>query len=161
VGSAINLTATATGAATLTYAWSEPATGGTLSNSTTSTPSIASAVLDDAGTYTVTVSDGNTPSCSAIATVTVVVNPLPTASTNVINPLCGTGTASINVTANGSGVLSYNWADLAPTSDPEDRNGLTTAGTYTVTVTDANQCTTSTTGVGGNTNCFNSQCNTN
>ncbi|MBK9461778.1 MAG: hypothetical protein IPN94_20715 [Sphingobacteriales bacterium] len=75
-GNAINLTATATGTATLSYAWAEPGTGGTLTI-TDNVSTIASAVPGDAGIYTVTVSDGNTPSCRATATATVVVNANP------------------------------------------------------------------------------------
>ena len=93
-----------------------------------------------AGTYTVTVMDAN--SCTKTATVTLT---QPAAalslSTSVTNIICGTGTGAINLTVSG-GTTSYiyDWGGGVTT---EDRTGLT-SGTYTVTVTDGNSCTAST-----------------
>src|SRR6185437_1681043 len=91
-----------------------------------------------AGGYTVTVTDQN--GCSAVANATVT---QPTAVTANIsgssNILCNGGaTGSATVTA-GGGTPGYNyaWSNAATTSTI---NGLT-AGTYNVTVTDANGCT--------------------
>jgi len=63
-----------------------------------------------------------------------------------VNIFCGeVNTGSINITAAGGGLPAYNydWQDIAGTNNVEDRMGLP-AGTYTVTVSDGNGCTTST-----------------
>ena len=52
----------------------------------------------------------------------------------------GAATGSINITASaGTAPYVYDWADIAGTSNVEDRTALA-AGTYTVSVTDANNC---------------------
>ncbi len=56
----------------------------------------------------------------------------------------GASTGAINIhLAGGTGAATYDWSDIAGINDTEDRTGLT-AGTYTVTVKDANGCTAST-----------------
>jgi hypothetical protein len=57
--------------------------------------------------------------------------------------LCfGNSTGAINITATGgTGAYTYDWADIAGTSNTEDRTNLP-AGTYSVIVTDANGCST-------------------
>ncbi|MBK8847549.1 MAG: hypothetical protein IPO27_13815 [Bacteroidetes bacterium] len=91
-----------------------------------------------AGTYTVTVTDAN--GCTEEATFTInepgcneVVSGV------VIDVLCNGGTdASIDVTVTGAnGTVTYLWNDG---DTNEDRTGLS-AGTYTVTATDAASCT--------------------
>lgn len=88
------------------------------------------------GTYTVTVTDA--AGCTATAAVSIAGSLPPmvviTASTNATCSSPGSATASVS---GGTGPYSYNWS-----------NGETTqtavnlfAGTYTVTVTDAAQCT--------------------
>ncbi|HKR04723.1 MAG TPA: gliding motility-associated C-terminal domain-containing protein [Bacteroidia bacterium] len=120
----INLTAT-DGTSPYSYSWSNGATTEDLNNLS-------------AGTYTVTVTDAN--GCTAIVSATVT---QPTAalsaSANVSqNVSCYSGAnGSINLTAtNGTSPYSYSWSNGATT---EDVNNLS-AGTYTVTVTDANGC---------------------
>ncbi len=70
--------------------------------------------------------------------------PLSVTETHV-NVLCfGFSTGSIDITAaGGTTAYSYDWADIPGTSNTEDRTALA-AGTYTVTVSDANGCVTST-----------------
>jgi gliding motility-associated-like protein len=89
-------------------------------------------------TYTVTVTDAN--GCSATATVTLTVNPPYALSSAVTTPdTCGSnnGTATVGAPQGGTAPYTYMW-----------NNGQTTTtatgllpGNYTVTVTDANGCT--------------------
>jgi hypothetical protein len=59
-----------------------------------------------------------------------------------VNVLCnGASTGSIDLSASGgTGTLSYDWSHIAGNNNPQDPSGLA-AGTYCVTVTDANDCT--------------------
>ncbi|MFN5841701.1 MAG: SprB repeat-containing protein, partial [Bacteroidota bacterium] len=90
-----------------------------------------------AGSYTVTVTDAN--QCTATISV-LVTEPLAglTSLTVPANTTCGLDNGVIDLTVNG-GVTpySYIWSNGTTT---EDLTGLA-AGSYTVTVTDANQCT--------------------
>ncbi|MBN8682228.1 MAG: choice-of-anchor E domain-containing protein, partial [Chitinophagales bacterium] len=127
---AIDITATG-GTGAYTYAWSD-LPGSPDPEDRTGLPQ---------GTYTVTVTDAN--NCTGTRSVTltqpsaaVSVSGIPINSTNCITP-----NGAINITASGgTGAYTYAWADLQGSPDPEDRSGLA-PGTYTVTVTDANNCT--------------------
>jgi len=91
-----------------------------------------------AGTYTVTVYDG---SCSSVATGVVGTTSNMTATiTNVVNATCNiaNGSATVNITG-GTQPLSYQW-NTSPVQTLATVSNLF-PGTYTVTVTDANQCT--------------------
>jgi len=93
-----------------------------------------------AGTYLVTVTLGL--SCFALDTFEVLNNALPpNLSTSGIAANCGlnNGTADLSI-GGGTGPFTYLWSNTATT---EDLAGLT-PGTYSVTVTGANQCTEST-----------------
>ncbi len=120
-------TATVTGSTgSVTYHWSNGAT----------TSSIQNVV---AATYTVTVSDGSGCSVTAAKTVAGPTSAL-SASPSTTNAGCGnaaTGSASVTVTG-GTGGYSYHWDNGNSTSS---LSGLA-SGTYHVTVTDANSCTT-------------------
>ncbi len=120
---AIDLTVTG-GTAPITYNWGG---GITTQDRTTLT----------ASNYSVTVTDGL--SCSAIANATIIQPSAISISATTTNVLCrGAATGAINITATGgAGVLTYNWGSGVTT---EDRTGIA-AGSYTVTVTDANGCT--------------------
>ncbi|HLO46041.1 MAG TPA: YDG domain-containing protein [Leadbetterella sp.] len=87
--SALNLTSTATSSTGgLTYAWTGPNGFAAL----TQNASVTAVTLAAAGTYTVTVTDGN--GCIAMATTAVVINPLPTVFNVSGNPSICSGVAS-------------------------------------------------------------------
>lgn len=92
-----------------------------------------------AGSYTVTVTDANSCTATRTATVTQPAAAL-TATTATTDVACyGGSTGSITLTtAGGTTSYSYNWGSGIIT---QNRNNIP-AGSYTVTVTDANSCTT-------------------
>lgn len=114
------------GAGSFTYSWSSGASTQTVSGLT-------------AGTYTVTVIDGN--NCTTTAVASVSNSPSPTInSLNGTSPLCNgntNGSAVVSVSG-GSGALTYSWSNNS--SGVTAITGLS-AGTYIVSVTDATGCT--------------------
>ncbi|WP_299149594.1 Ig-like domain-containing protein, partial [uncultured Dokdonia sp.] len=120
---AINITPQG-GTAPYTYIWSNGATTQDISNL-------------EAGSYTVTVKDSR--QCEAEATFTV---EQPTAalaeSASITNVLCNgdsTGVVQLTITG-GTPPYSYEWSDGSTFATLED----VAAGSYSVTVTDANDC---------------------
>jgi large repetitive protein len=94
-----------------------------------------------AGTYTATVTDGNGCQGTQSFTITEPTAALVATAGTQIDVLCfgnATGAATVNVTG-GTGAYSYSW-DTTPVQTTATATGLI-AGTYTVTVTDANLCT--------------------
>ena len=91
-----------------------------------------------AGTYTVTVTDDN--SCVETATVTISEPIILSASTSVSDVSCnGLSDGSIDLTVTGgTQPYSYLWSDSSTDADPSSL----VAGSYSVTITDANGCTT-------------------
>ncbi|GAB4094133.1 hypothetical protein GCM10028786_30600 [Flaviaesturariibacter terrae] len=124
---AINLTPSG-GAGGYTFLWN---------NGTTTTEDRAGLV---AGTYSVTITDAN--SCTGTVGNIVVSQPSAAVSgtTVVTSVACfGGNTGAINLTpAGGAGGYTFLWNNGTTTT--EDRTGLT-AGNYSVTITDANSCT--------------------
>ncbi|MBK7148292.1 MAG: gliding motility-associated C-terminal domain-containing protein [Bacteroidetes bacterium] len=93
-----------------------------------------------AGNYTVIVTD--TKGCQTIASVSITQPSQLILSTTITNVLCNGGTGSINLTANGgAGSNTYLWSNGSVTEDIANIS----AGTYSLTVTDANNCTASAT----------------
>ena len=94
-----------------------------------------------AGTYNVTITDANACSTTTSATITQPAAAL-SASTSTTNVLCfggNNGAITLTVTG-GTTAYSFNWGGGVTT---QNRNALT-AGTYNVTITDANACSTTT-----------------
>ena len=85
-------------------------------------------------TYNVTGTDAN--SCTGTDAITVTVNSLPTVNAGVDQTLCDDGTA---VTLSGSGAVSYTWDNSV--TDGVSFSPTVGTITYTVTGTDANNCT--------------------
>ena len=108
-----------------TYLWSNGATTGNISNLI-------------AGIYSVTVTDAN--GCTTTGSYTVTQPNVLTALVSGTNVSCfggSNGTASVNANG-GTAPYTYLWNNVATTNSI---SGLV-AGTYSVTVTDANGCTT-------------------
>ncbi len=93
--------------------------------------------ISSSGTPSITVfnpTPGGGSSSGATLTVSHV-----TIGLTVAQPSCF-GTGSIGLTATGgTAPYTYDWTDVPGTNDQKDRSGLN-AGSYTVTVTDANGC---------------------
>lgn len=143
----INLDAQVTGGSGVySYSWSGPNGFTSVSNSI----SIANATLLNTGTYTITVTDSN--GCSSTATSTVIVN---SQLTSLISPsqqsVCSSGTINLTAQATGgSGDYSYIWTgpnSFTSTANPISISNasVSNAGIYTVTVTDSNLCTSTST----------------
>jgi gliding motility-associated-like protein len=107
-----------------------------------------------AGSYTITMTDGN--GCTATATTTVIEPAILQVNSAPVPPLCnGVFNGSMNVTATG-GTAPYDVSWSGPNSDNPigteiiANGGIYTitgvgAGTYTITLTDGNGCVTTTT----------------
>ncbi|MES2284236.1 MAG: gliding motility-associated C-terminal domain-containing protein [Bacteroidota bacterium] len=136
-----------TGVATVT------ATGGSgaYSYSWNTTPAQTTAIATNliAGSYTVTVTDNNgcTVPVTSVATITQPVSVLAASISQQTNVFCNGGnTGSAIVTgAGGSGSYSYSW-NTTPVQTTATSINLT-EGSYTVTVTDNNGCTSPVTSV--------------
>ena len=88
--------------------------------------------VSSSGNYVVTVTDGN--NCSASTSVSVTVNPLPTASITPSGPTTLCAGNSVTLTSNPAS--SYLWSTSATTQSIN----VSTSGNYIVTVTDGNNC---------------------
>jgi gliding motility-associated-like protein len=93
------------------------------------------------GTYTIGVQDGN--GCTGTGTVTIN-EPSPiTLNPNSIDATCGAADGEVSVApTGGAGSYSYSWSPGGQTTATVSNVGV---GSYTVTVTDGNGCTESTT----------------
>ncbi|MBK9461843.1 MAG: hypothetical protein IPN94_21040 [Sphingobacteriales bacterium] len=100
------------------YTWSNGGTGASINVTT-------------AGTYTVTVTAG--PGCTATASTTVALSPNPTPSISGSLSFCPGGNTTL--TATGGGTYQWNTGGTGAAIN------VTNAGTYTVTVTNAQGCT--------------------
>ncbi len=139
----ITATITSGGTSPYVYAWSN----GVNSGSVTTTSNTITGL--QAGAYQVSISDG--AGCNQTATYSLtepnaisVSGTLSTSTGGGFNINCNgssTGTITPAVT-NNVGSVTYDWAHVAGISNPANQTSLA-AGTYTVTVKDANNCTVS------------------
>jgi hypothetical protein len=112
------------GATPYTYLWSNNATSASISNLT-------------AGSYTVTITDNN--SCTVSASVNVSNAGAPTITVdNVDDVLCNSGNdGAVSVSVSGGATpYSFEWNNNATTDDISNLS----AGSYTLSVTDGNNC---------------------
>jgi len=127
------------------------ATGGTLGytyNWTPGTPTgdgTTSVSGLTAGTWTVTVSDANGCTASQSFTITepAAISFTAAAQTNIACFGGSTGAFMVNPATGGTGAFTYDWAPGTPTGDGTTSVTGLSAGTYSVTATDANGCTSS------------------
>jgi parallel beta-helix repeat protein len=110
----------------LTYLWSTTET----TQSITASPNVTT-------TYSVTVTTANSPFCTNTDSHTVTVIPTPVVSITGDASVCQGGTATLNASA---GFVSYAWS----TGSTTQQIVVTSPGTYSVTVTNANNCTATT-----------------
>ena len=96
-----------------------------------------SITVSTAGTYTVTVTQNG--GCTSVGSTVVTVNPLPVPVITGVTSICAGDSALLSTTLP---YTSYLWSQNAATTPTIYAS---TTGTYTVTVTDANGCTKSTT----------------
>lgn len=87
------------------------------------------------GIYDVTISDAN--SCEITEQITITNVTPPALSTTSVGETCGNSNGSIDLMVTGNMPFTYTWSNGLTTQDIGDLG----AGTYTVTVTDANGCT--------------------
>lgn len=94
----------------------------------------------DAGSYTVTISDVN--NCETVSSLVLKTPNSPTSSLVVTDPSCLTNDGEIDLVVTG-GTLPYQYIWDTPITDTITSQDLTgqVAGTYIVTVTDAQSCT--------------------
>jgi len=123
----------------VSYLWNGP--NGYFSNS--QSPSISGATSLMTGVYTVTVTDAN--GCKNTGSANVIVNPPPVPNATNNSPVCING--SLNMSASGG--VTYQWIGPNGFSSNSQTtmltaNSLSFSGNYTVFVSDAIGCTTST-----------------
>ena len=124
----------------VSWVWSGP--NGFAANS--QNPTIANVTTAATGTYSLTATDAN--GCFGSTTTNVTVNSLPVPTISSNTPLCANQT--LNLTAGGG--ATYVWSGpngfISVQQNPNLVSVTTAAsGTYSVTVTDANNCQASTT----------------
>jgi hypothetical protein len=132
-GTTLNLTSSGG----TTYSWLS--TNGFYS--TAQNPSIQNISMENAGTYTVTVTDNNACTSTALVLVEIKAQPI---ITNIINNLICVG-ETIELKSNGG--TTYQWSGPNGYSSSNSENSILNAtanrsGLYTVTVSGSNNCTT-------------------
>lgn len=124
----VNLSASSTPSAGVNYSWAGPNVTSIVSGSNTATP-----LVQDMGTYTLTVSDIST-GCTSTATINVVQGNVVAAFT--ANPLSGVAPLDVTFTDASTGASSFSWTfgDGNTSSLQNPVNTFSVNGTYTVTL---------------------------
>jgi len=91
-----------------------------------------------AGTYTVTVGDAAGSTVVVVAQVAGSTAVQVSATAQATNCALNNGAINLSVSG-GTPTYTYNWADLTTAPEPQNRSDLA-AGTYSVTVSDINNC---------------------
>ncbi len=127
-----------------TFVWTGPGFIRTEQN-----PSIANAIGDNRGVYTLTVTNGSKCTATATVSVTILVNPSVTATGATVcvnDPIYLTSTPDFTGTTTGNTVNAYAWTGPDNFTDSVQNPSIAKAetkngGVYTVTITDYNGCT--------------------
>ena len=119
------------------YSWSNGFTGSaTLSNV-------------GAGTYTVTITDANNCVATASATISQPAAPLVTGTIQQVQATCGQNNGTLTSSPSGGTLpYTYRWAPVAGLGNAADTSAVitqVTPGTYTLTITDAKGCSSTST----------------
>jgi|GEM_PF-2414939 len=141
-GQSVSFSVSATGSGPLSYQWKK--NGTSIFGATSSTLTLSSASVSDAGNYSVVV--GNTAGSVTSVSVALTVNSAPIAPSITAQPTSQAVTAgqsvSFSVAASGSGSLSYQWkkngANIAGATAATftlSNTSSSDAGTYSVVVT--------------------------
>ena len=118
------------GTAGFSYVWTN-ATGQNVGTDITATNLAA-------GNYTIIVTDAN--DCEATENITIGDSAIPTVTTTTTNASCGQADGTATAIGNGgAGSYTYQWDTNANNQTTATATGLV-AGSYTVTITDANGC---------------------
>ena len=136
LGESVAIGGAPTGPPTSTFLWS-PTTQ--LSSPTAANP-IANPSITT--TYTVTVTTG--PNCTATDQITVTVNPTPNSNAGNDQTICNGGSVVIGGAPTGPPAANFSWspaAGLSSTTAANPTASPTVTTTYSVTVLDANGCT--------------------
>ena len=150
VGDPASFSVIAGGSAPLAYAWKK--NGLDVPGATAPVLNIPSAQMSDAGTYTVTVSNGAGSATSDPATLVVTNTPTPPSIVNqpVSTSVIAGNPVQLSVTARGTSPLNYQWRknDVAIPGATDATYAIASAtatdgGTYTVTVTNSSGSITS------------------
>jgi gliding motility-associated-like protein len=128
-GNSATVTATPGTAGTYSYAWTVPAGAGAPGN-------VATFNTTTAGTYSVIITNTTTTCVSSSASGTVTINPLPTATVNSPT-VCAGAPATVTASPGVAGSYSFVWSVPAGATDPGNVSTFTTttAGTYSVVLT--------------------------
>ncbi|HEV2695731.1 MAG TPA: immunoglobulin domain-containing protein [Verrucomicrobiae bacterium] len=112
VGSNVSFTVTAGGTTPITYLWRKNGTplanGGNVSGANTATLALASITANDAGGYSVAISNSISGTVSPAATLTVLSPPTITTQPQTATATSGT-TATFGATVSGTAPLSFQW----------------------------------------------------
>ncbi|QBZ97734.1 gliding motility-associated C-terminal domain-containing protein [Flavobacterium sangjuense] len=130
-GTPATVTATPTPAGSYTYTWTVP-------SGATNPGNVATFTTTTAGVYSVVITDTTTTCPSLPGQTTVVINPVPTVAVTS-PPVCAGTPATVTATPTPAGTYTYTWTVPSGATNPGNVATFTTttAGVYSVVITDA------------------------